>query len=259
MKYVLSDIHGNKEAWESIKSQIKLKKKDDLYILGDVIDRGEYGIEILQEIFDTPNMHLILGNHEYMMLNALNIPYVENDPESTDISTIEKTSLWYHNGGRCTHAAFRELKCQESGYLIDRLKGIPLSYEIEVNGTTYVLCHANSSEMISELIDNNLIETDNKLAAVTFFAVWDRDYLGLANKFYKAKNKIMIFGHTPTSRMDHERNELKFDDDYLSIYKNGNLIAIDCGAGWGDYVINAQQGRLACIRLDDMRIFYSRY
>ena len=50
MHYVLSDIHGNKEAFDTILSMIDLQPEDHLYILGDVIDRGKYGIELLQQI-----------------------------------------------------------------------------------------------------------------------------------------------------------------------------------------------------------------
>ena len=74
MHYVLSDIHGNKEAFDTILSMIDLKPDDQLYILGDVIDRGEYGIELLQQIRTMPNCTLLMGNHEYMMVNALRHP-----------------------------------------------------------------------------------------------------------------------------------------------------------------------------------------
>lgn len=36
----------------------------------------------------------------------------------------------------------------------------------------------------------------------------------------------------------------------LTIWKNDEAIGIDCGSGY-DY------GRLACLRLDDMKVFYS--
>ena len=61
MHYVLSDIHGNKEAFDTILSMIDLKPEDQLYILGDVIDRGEYGIELLQQIRTMPNCTLLMG------------------------------------------------------------------------------------------------------------------------------------------------------------------------------------------------------
>ena len=74
MHYVLSDIHGNKEAFDIILSMIDLQPDDHLYILGDVIDRGKYGIELLQQIRTMQNCTLLLGNHEYMMINALRHP-----------------------------------------------------------------------------------------------------------------------------------------------------------------------------------------
>ena len=46
--YVCSDIHGMYGSYcDAIK---KIKDNDRLYILGDVIDRGAYGIKILQDI-----------------------------------------------------------------------------------------------------------------------------------------------------------------------------------------------------------------
>ena len=43
-------------------------ERDFLFVLGDVIDRGEHGVELLRWISRQPNVQLILGNHEAMML-----------------------------------------------------------------------------------------------------------------------------------------------------------------------------------------------
>ena len=71
MVYVLSDIHGNLNRYNSIIEQINLQETDILYILGDVIDRYPDGIKILREIIKKDNVKMLLGNHEYMMLEAL--------------------------------------------------------------------------------------------------------------------------------------------------------------------------------------------
>ena len=44
---------------------------DVLYVIGDAIDRGPDGIKILEYIKDHKNMDLLIGNHEFMMLNAV--------------------------------------------------------------------------------------------------------------------------------------------------------------------------------------------
>ncbi len=74
MTYVMSDIHGNSARFYSVMEQIHLQPEDTLYVLGDVIDRYPDGIRILRLLMRMPNARLLLGNHEYMMLNALDRP-----------------------------------------------------------------------------------------------------------------------------------------------------------------------------------------
>ena len=79
MIYVMSDIHGHRRRFDSVMKQINLQPEDTLYILGDVIDRNPDGIRILQQLRAMPNVVMLLGNHEYMMLDALyNIPDEED-------------------------------------------------------------------------------------------------------------------------------------------------------------------------------------
>ena len=84
MIYVMSDIHGNMRRYKDILRQIHLKKNDHLYVLGDVIDRGKYGLPILMDLIRRPNATVLLGNHEHMMLEALQT----NDPN--------KLYLWHN-------------------------------------------------------------------------------------------------------------------------------------------------------------------
>ena len=58
MKYVVSDIHGNLENWKSILKKINLKEDDELYVLGDVIDRHPNGIDILLQIMSMKDVHV---------------------------------------------------------------------------------------------------------------------------------------------------------------------------------------------------------
>ena len=69
MIYVMSDIHGHRSRFDSVMYQIQ--PEDTLYVLGDVIDRYPDGIGILQQLMKMPNVQMLLGNHEYMMLNTL--------------------------------------------------------------------------------------------------------------------------------------------------------------------------------------------
>ena len=95
MHYVLADIHGNTEAFDQILSMIDLKDNDHLYILGDVVDRGPDGIALLQRIRKMVNTTLLMGNHEYMMINALRHP-----------RDIWHKSIWLRNGCEPTYDSF---------------------------------------------------------------------------------------------------------------------------------------------------------
>ena len=53
MIYVMGDIHGCKKAYLEAIEKIKLSQYDTLYVLGDVVDKGNEGIEILQDMMIT--------------------------------------------------------------------------------------------------------------------------------------------------------------------------------------------------------------
>ena len=59
----MSDIHGEREKFNSIMEKIKLKPEDKLYVLGDIIDRGKDGIGILLDLMEMDNATVLLGNH----------------------------------------------------------------------------------------------------------------------------------------------------------------------------------------------------
>ena len=44
--YVCSDIHGQYDLYKTMLNEINFTSEDHLYILGDMIDRGEDGIRV---------------------------------------------------------------------------------------------------------------------------------------------------------------------------------------------------------------------
>lgn len=241
MIYVMSDIHGNMRRFRSVMEQINLQPEDTLYILGDVIDRYPYGIDILEEIMGAPNVKMLLGNHEYMMLNAI-YPYKDGLPWYR-VQNWSTLSQWYHNAGEVTEEALSKRSEEKRREIFDYLKALPLDIDVEVNGSKYKLVHAAPVEFFT---GNETWYFDDETA----YAVWKRDFdFSLLPGDY-----TMIFGHTPTL-MFH-------DPKILSIWKSedGRAIGIDCGSGL-DEIISPRcpvQGRLACLRLEDMREFYSK-
>ena len=65
MKYVISDIHGCYEEFMELLEKISFSEQDELFVLGDVLDRGSEPIKVMQEIMGRENVKFILGNHAY--------------------------------------------------------------------------------------------------------------------------------------------------------------------------------------------------
>lgn len=237
MIYVMSDIHGNKERFDSIMSQIDLTQEDTLYVLGDVIDRFPDGIRILRQLMKMPNVKLLIGNHEYMMLNAL-----DTDLQFSEMGPIQKMtytydlSLWYRNGGKVTHNYLKHIRKDIRKEIFTYLQSLPLYYDIEVNGMNYKLVHAAPIEKYDEWGCGHYLNKKE-------FAVWHRieELLELPDDY------TLIFGHTPTLYYQNSNP--------TAIWYGQNRICIDCGAGYSR--ADTFRTRLACLRLDDYQEFYS--
>ena len=110
--------------------------------------------------------------------------------------------------------------------------------EITVNGRQFILTHAAPAELYETYGRKYECERD--------FAVWMR-----FDSFPVLEDCTVIFGHTPTIRFQY--------DNPMTIWDAKSWIGIDCGCMLpekGDPWSGAL-GRLSCLRLDDMQVFYS--
>lgn len=239
MIYVMSDIHGNMRRFNSIMEQINLQAEDTLYVLGDVIDRHPDGLRILRRIIAMPNAKMLLGNHEFMMLQALGIAfeeysYYDDDPQW-------QLSRWYNNGGEVTHKHWKHLRRSLRNEIVEYLLSLPVNIDIEVNGIHYKLAHAAAEEAFDPVWDKR------RYRDCFEYALWHRRWLDDAHP----TEYTLIFGHTTTKQYQ--------SGIPMKVYKDSGLLGIDCGSGYPDDVEdeNYGRGRLACLRLDDMKEFYS--
>ena len=217
MIYVMSDIHGHMNRFRSVMDQIQLREDDHLYVLGDCIDRFPDGLEILKELYSMPNVTVLLGNHEYMMLKALEKPLKSKEP----------LHLWYGNGGKVTHDEWKLYTKAQQDEVIEIIRSLPVNVEVRCNGTDYLLVHG-APLGYKQKTDDPVLDS-----------VWTR----LGRYSYLNRKEIVVFGHTPTY---HHQHELP-----MRVYHGCGMIGIDCAC------YDETIGRLACLRLDDMAEFYS--
>jgi serine/threonine protein phosphatase 1 len=98
---------------------IEFEPEDQMYILGDVVDRGKNSIKLFQYIMKQKNMELLLGNHDEMMLQ-----WIKNND-------YDYFSCWMGNGGQSTYSQYCELDEVQRASIIDYLNHRPL-YKIMI-------------------------------------------------------------------------------------------------------------------------------
>lgn len=225
MVYVMSDIHGEYDKFIKMLELINFSKKDILYILGDVVDRGKFPIKTLLHIMENRNMNMILGNHEEFMLDY----FSRNKNIPTDYMIYEQQfyETWFSNGGVETCRDLRNYR-EQFDNIIDCLKSLPLTKTLLVNGDIFTIAHANL-----EIVDGEI--SPNQIRDVI---LWERRNPSI-NQTLK-KNNYLITGHTPTYNLNAGKS--------TKIFKKESWICIDGGAVFG--------GALTCLRLDDMKEFY---
>lgn len=65
MRFVIGDIHGQYGALKDCLTRIKFDyNNDNLISLGDLVDRGNYSFEVVQELLKIQHLILIRGNHD---------------------------------------------------------------------------------------------------------------------------------------------------------------------------------------------------
>ena len=110
--YVISDIHGQYDMFMELLDKIKLKEKDTLYILGDVVDRGPHPIKTLMKLMEMPNVICMVGNHELMALECLEFlskEITDMSIEELDEKMLDNLVTWQYNGSKSTIDEFRKL------------------------------------------------------------------------------------------------------------------------------------------------------
>lgn len=241
--YVMSDIHGLKQRLDKVLEKIALRPEDTLYILGDVIDRGKEGIAILQMTMEKDNIHLLMGNHEYMMLEYFDavkaLQHNQNHP-----MYYESIHRWNYNHNAPTLTAFANLTMQEQEDMLMYIRNLPIAIpDLQVQQRHFYLVHACPCTIDPVAsIDLNWCRNHGEDAA-TF--LWTR----IPATYVPPQNRTLIYGHTATMFYQDVRP--------YAIWYNGaklassSLIDLDCGCA-ADNAFT----QLGCLRLDDFEVFY---
>lgn len=224
--YAFSDLHAQYDLWQQIKEYIK--PDDTVYCLGDCVDRGDAGLEILNEILETPNIILLRGNHEdfiYYIGSEL-IKHNKYD-YNVDMELSNLIYLWESNGAKNTIKAFKKLSKSKQWQLINKIKELPTYAKyINTKGDKIFLCHAGCRPDAKE-------EVSTKTEIPTNNYIWDR--LHIYDLHWKGKdNEYCVHGHTPIEYIYYFLNsaERSLPQSRFEIFKycDNHKIDIDLGS-----------------------------
>jgi len=191
-QFAISDIHGCVKTFKKlVLDEIKLSKKETLYLLGDYINKGpdskgviDFIIELREKGF---RVHCLRGNHEQYLLDGLRFSWEE--------------IAFLNRGGRETLSSFKANTIHEipEKYL-DFIKALPYYIELE----KYLLIHAGLNFDLEDPYKDEFSMLNIRNMEVDL---------------EKTGNKQIIHGHVPTSYQDIED----------SLVSKNHHISIDAG------------------------------
>jgi serine/threonine protein phosphatase 1 len=221
-RWVVSDIHGCLKTFKYLlEVRLQLTAADQLFLLGDYIDRGESNAGvldyILQLISDNYQLFPLRGNHEEMILDAWHL-YKNKLPSNIKFSA----RLW---DAYDLLDALEELPVR----YVNFFKSLPYFYELD----SFYLVHAGFDFKRQHPF------TDYSTM------VWDKQFT------YNPGPKIVIHGHTITSLPEIAKK----------VKERNLIIPLDNGCYYGlpKYKAGLQNfprevGNLCCLNLDTFEL-----
>lgn len=173
-KIAFSDIHGCNRTFGALLEKVAPVEGDELYFLGDYIDRGPDTKGVIDRIWSLEaegfTVHGLLGNHEQMFFDGFN--------------NYQAYTMWLVNGGGAVVKSFGVQNVDEipAAYL-DWMR--QLVYYLEVG--EYILVHAG----LSFDTPHPLEDRQSMLWIREWYDQINYDWLG---------DRIVIHGHTPVSK-----------------------------------------------------------
>jgi serine/threonine protein phosphatase 1 len=237
----MSDIHGCYEKYIKMLDIINFSDNDTLFVLGDVIDRGDESFRVLKDMSMRTNVIPIMGNHEYagyhVFKDILSL-MVEITDESIEalakaninVADIARTiEIWLNDyDSKSSLQEFRNLTADEREYLLEYIEEFSLYEIIKVKNKKYFLTHFGIPK--GATLKN--LDSYDGYDFIESTLNYNKEYF---------KDTIIITGHLPT---------FVIDESYRGrIYRRNNIINIDTGAAFGEH--------LACLCLETNEEFYT--
>jgi len=261
--YVMSDLHGCYKYFLSMLEKIGFSDTDQLIMAGDYIDRGPQSYEMLKWIEQCPpNVLLLCGNHEEEFATYVDLMLLLDRSEElgTDFaSNADATALYksvkYFMQRKALSVSYFDLY-GTIGSLLEhhcitmydlcrwaaRIRQMPYYHKQMLKNRTYIIVHAGYTEKVENI--------SKRFGSLKKFYLYARDESFM---FGGVRHGTIIAGHTPTIIKECFAYNNGSVFQYYDQEKDCKFYDIDCGCTFRD---RKSEAKLACIRLEDEKIFY---
>lgn len=110
-RIIIGDVHGHYDGLMILLEAIAPELNDQVYFLGDLIDRGPHSAEVV-DFVQQSHYHCLLGNHEQMLLDILN-----------KRASSQLRQAWLYSGGLETLNSYKTASIPQ--HHIDWLQSLP--------------------------------------------------------------------------------------------------------------------------------------
>lgn len=216
-RYVATDWHGRADVADKVFEY--LKEDDELYYLGDAIDRGPSGIYITYKLLQDPRVVYLKGNHEDMLVDVISY-YAEG-------RTGQIMQHWLGQGGDTTWHDVAIMPDADIWRLRNKLKSLPERIDLTTEDGKYIiLSHAGCDPWIDD--------QTARMWGIKDRYLWDRKHLHSSSVDFKQekwKDTYVIHGHTPVLTKhfcgDEDVVLPGFEDVRAVRYADGHKICLD--------------------------------
>ena len=217
MIYVTASLHGCFERYEALLKELNLKDDDMLFVLGNTVDGGDKGIEILMDMMLKPNVYPMLGEHDliaYEILSGIEKETRKDITAPLSKELAQKCNKWLTSGGEGTMNSFAKLSDDDKTALLEYMEEFTLYEEIEADGIDFVLCH----NMPENFVTGDSLENYSAEEILSGNVNYEREYF---------PGKVLITGNDVTIEIDK--------NTHGRIFKNDYHVGVNCGGYMGGY------------------------
>ena len=224
-KLAISDIHGCAKTFGALLDNLAFSKADQLFLLGDFIDRGPDSKGVFDRIIQLQNdgyqVRCLRGNHEDMMLDAF--------------SNRKKEAMWKNNGGMDMLESFG---VRDQHELPKQYIDLVNSFEYCIETEGFILVHAGLDFLRNDPFHDK------------YSMMWLRDWYQFIRYDWLGE-RIIIHGHTPVPKETIEEQLIKLPAQ--------RYLDIDNGCVFAPFAAGRGLGKLCCFDMTNQHLYFQQY